>query len=293
MTVADEVLLITIFSIPKPFSGHIGIIQRNALSSWTRVSPEVEVILCGDEPGVAEAAREFGARHFPYIPRNDYGTPLLDGAFHAVLQEARNDLICYVNADIVLMDDLLTAGLRIPFERYLLIGQRWNVDLNHLWDFGDSLWQKRFKDLVAAYGTIQPPVGSDYFVFPRQTNFGVLPPFSVGREGWDNWFIYHARELGIPVIDVTKVVTAVHQNHDYLHVPDRMGPAYEGPESDANLQFLANTGSRRTQLDATHVLTPRFLWPTVAPKYIRRRVNLWRERRTLPHSQNHVQSGST
>jgi hypothetical protein len=44
----------TFFTTAKPFPGHDGIIQRNALKSWTRLHPEVEVILFGDEGGAAK-----------------------------------------------------------------------------------------------------------------------------------------------------------------------------------------------------------------------------------------------
>ncbi len=27
--------MLTLFTIPKPFAGHIGLIQRNAIASWT------------------------------------------------------------------------------------------------------------------------------------------------------------------------------------------------------------------------------------------------------------------
>jgi hypothetical protein len=43
--------MLTIFSTPKPFHGHSGIIQRNALKSWTLLHPDVEVILFGIEDG--------------------------------------------------------------------------------------------------------------------------------------------------------------------------------------------------------------------------------------------------
>ncbi len=49
--------MLTIFSIPKPFEGHIGIIQRNAIQSWIALSG-CEVILCADEYGTAEITYE-------------------------------------------------------------------------------------------------------------------------------------------------------------------------------------------------------------------------------------------
>jgi hypothetical protein len=52
--------MISFFTTPKSFSGHIGVIQRNALQSWKRLDPDDEVILLGDETGSAEAARDLG-----------------------------------------------------------------------------------------------------------------------------------------------------------------------------------------------------------------------------------------
>jgi len=61
--------MLTLFSTPKPFHGHIGVIQRNALKSWTVLHPDVEVILFGDDEGAADACRELGLRHEPYVER--------------------------------------------------------------------------------------------------------------------------------------------------------------------------------------------------------------------------------
>ena len=67
--------LITIFSAPKPFTNpHIATIQYNAVRSWTKL-PGVDVILLGDESGLAEAARELGVKHIPDIPRSPSGAP--------------------------------------------------------------------------------------------------------------------------------------------------------------------------------------------------------------------------
>jgi hypothetical protein len=41
--------MLTIFSVPKAFLGHIGVIQRNALVSWMRLGEEVQVILLGND----------------------------------------------------------------------------------------------------------------------------------------------------------------------------------------------------------------------------------------------------
>ena len=50
--------MITVFSIPKPFTGDIALIQRNAVRSWSALGPDVQVVLVGDESGIADAAHE-------------------------------------------------------------------------------------------------------------------------------------------------------------------------------------------------------------------------------------------
>ena len=63
---------LTIFTAPKPFTNpHINIIQRNALSRPGRAWQDVEVILIGDEPGIPEAAREFGVKNVPKVKRDE------------------------------------------------------------------------------------------------------------------------------------------------------------------------------------------------------------------------------
>src|SRR6266699_3597518 len=127
--------MLTIFSIPKPFEGHIAIIQENAIVSWVRLQPACEIILCGDEKGIAEVAARFKVKHFPNIARNEYGTPFINSAFDEVAREASSPLMCYVNADIILMKDFCDAIRRIRFRRFLMVGSREDVDLTTLWDY--------------------------------------------------------------------------------------------------------------------------------------------------------------
>ncbi|PYU36758.1 MAG: hypothetical protein DMG54_36035, partial [Acidobacteria bacterium] len=92
----------TIFSTPKPFKGHIGIIQRNAITSWTLIKPRPEIILFGSDAGTAEVARELGVRHESEIATNQYGTPLLNDLFLRAETYSQSQTMCYVNTDILL-----------------------------------------------------------------------------------------------------------------------------------------------------------------------------------------------
>ena len=90
----------------------------------------------------------------------------------------------------------------------------------------------------------------DYFVFPAGL-FGRLPPFVVGRAGFDNWLIWRARQSG-PVIDATAAVVAVHQRHDYAHLSAGKDAAYYGPEAQRNVELAGGRRHIYTLHDASH-----------------------------------------
>jgi hypothetical protein len=259
--------MLTLFTVPKPFDGHNGIIQRNAIGSWRRLEPACDIILCGDEPGTAHVAREHGARFVPDIRRNALGTPLLDSIFDESCRLATTRLVCYSNADIILLAPFLRALEQIPFETFLMIGQRTTLDQKELIDFDKAGWQETLTRRAKVEGQPDPPTAIDYMVFPRDSVLRKLPAFAVGRPGWDNWFVEHARKLGIPVIDATRLVRVLHQRHDYRHVPHARGAGWEGPEAVHNRRLVGWPARGRTGAytvrDASHVLTASGLKPNV------------------------------
>lgn len=262
----------TLFTIPKPFEDHIGTIQRNALESWSRLDPPCEVLVLGDEPGTAEAAEAVGAVHEPDIEVNEYGTPKLDSAFDQAREEASSGVLCYVNADILLTDDLVEAVERVPFDDYLAVSQRWDLDIEEAMEFSPE-WQRRLRRRAREQGSLHPRLGCDLFIFPTSSELGSLPPFLVGRPTWDNWMIYNARRLDRPVVDMTKVVTVVHQNHGYGHVPDQSEKGrWEGPEADHNREILGDSSHHFTLDDVTHVVTPRMVRPVFHPRILFQRM---------------------
>lgn len=260
------------FTIPKPFIGHIGRIQRNAIRSWIASDIDCEVLVYGDEIGSAEVAESLGVRHIPVVTVNEFGTPLLGGVFESAGKESAANLLCYLNADIVLLPDFFEAVARMKSSRFLGIGQRWDLDIDVSIDFSDPSWAAWLWQLVQSKGRIHPPGGSDFFLYPRGL-FPGLPPFAVGRPGWDNWLIYHARSRGLPVVDMTPVATVIHQNHDYAHVRASAsgGLDYDGEEAEQNRALMDGPERVFVLHDATRVLTPRGLVPAVFRPYLERR----------------------
>ena len=245
---------ITLFSTPKPFTDpFIATIQRNAIRSWTLL-PDVDVLLIGNESGVAEVAKELGARHLPNVECSDNGTPLISSMFKLARENSQSDLLCIINTDMILMADFLEAVKQVESlrDKFVLLSQRWDLDVTQSLDFSES-WGDRLRSTVHARGQLHRPAGSDFFLFPNSC-YTDVPPFAIGRAGWDNWMICKARQENWLVIDCTPSLMIVHQNHDYRHLPGGK-PHYEHPESNENVRLAGGQANiRYTILDATHQL---------------------------------------
>ena len=92
----------------------------------------------------------------------------------------------------------------------------------------------------------------DWFVFTAGL-FGDIPPFAIGRAGFDNWLVWKARQVGI-VVDATHDVRAIHQAHGYEHMAGGMDEAYYGEEAARNIELAGGKGHLYTLHDASHVL---------------------------------------
>jgi hypothetical protein len=246
--------LITLFSAPKPFTDpHIALIQRNAIKSWTLL-PEVEVLLLGEETGLAETARELSVKHIPNAARNESGTPLISSMFQLARENSNSELLCIINADMILMPDFVEAAKQAfnLTHKFVLLSQRWDLDVTQSLDFSTG-WENRLRSMVSRQGKLHRPAGSDFFLFSLSSYLDI-PNFTIGRAGWDNWMIYKARQEGWALIDCTPSIMIVHQNHDYSHLPDSK-PHYDHPDSNENIRLAGGQANvRYTILDATHQL---------------------------------------
>jgi hypothetical protein len=246
--------LITLFSAPKPFTDpHIAMIQRNAIQSWTLL-PDVEVILLGEEAGLAEAVKELGVKHLPNVTRNEAGTPLISSMFQLARENSNSELLCIINADMILMPDFVEAARRSRMlrDKYVLLSQRWDYEIVSPINFADG-WESQLREFVRKQDQLHRPAGSDFFLFPKSC-YADIPNFIIGRAGWDNWMIYKARAEKWAVIDCTPSVMIVHQNHDYSHLPGGK-PHYEHPDTNENIRLAGGQANiRYTILDSTHQL---------------------------------------
>lgn len=250
---------LTTFAIPKPFRGHIGVIQRNAITSWTRIQPRPNVILFGDDEGTGDLARELGLLHFPNIQRNRWGTPLVSDLFAKAEELSKTPLLCYVNADIILFDDFPQALSRVAAlqKRFLMVGRRTDVDITQPIDFDQQNWVAEVQQQAHTRGVLQIARSIDYFAFTRGL-YPPMPPLAVGRFWWDNWLIWKARSLGASVVDASSLVTIVHQNHDYSHTA--YGPGKQTLITSEEAQLNCRLACEQNPSDFTDSLSWRYVY---------------------------------
>lgn len=176
--------MLTLFSVPKPFKGEIGKIQRRAIESWKKLGCEI-LLLKEDE-----------------LEKNEFGTPLVSSMLEMAQKEAKGNIVSYISTDIMLLPDFyfwveIVADL---FPQFLMVGRRHDIQ----------------KD-----GTIKIHGKSalDYWAFPKNIEWN-MPPFGICCTSFDNWLLWKAKNMGIPTIDASPVITIYHQYHkrrDYSH----------------------------------------------------------------------------
>jgi hypothetical protein len=277
---------VTFVATLKPAAAGVGGAQRAAVRSWRDARPACHVVLVGDEPGTAELASELGVEHVPDVARNDLGTPLLDDVLRIAAERARADLVCLLNGDVVVSSGFVDAALELAIwrPRFLMVGQCADVD------GAPAATTDAALRAAAATGGLRGPEALDFFVFPAGL-FGRVPPFALGRTGFDNWLVWRAQELGAPVVDVTRAVPVLHVRHDYGHLPGGKDDAYHGVESRRNWELAGGPHRFRTLEDADFRLTPagpRRNLGAIGRVASRRRRLAWKLSRAIEHARRLV-----
>tara|TARA_B100001123_G_C15305522_1_gene1022552 strand:- start:1684 stop:2565 length:882 start_codon:yes stop_codon:yes gene_type:complete len=208
--------VVTIFSTPKDFSGEFDIIQRNAMNSWRAISEEIEIIIIGESLGAKDAAKSISAKYIKNVETSNEGTPTISGLFGVAEKYANNNILCYVNADIILPKNFLglISILLNEKRKFMTVGYRWDLDVPDPIDFRDDKILGAFWENAKKNAKKHACTGIDYFIFKKGT-FKNMLDLAIGRFGWDNWLLWKVRRMRIPLIDVSNEIFAIHQNHSY------------------------------------------------------------------------------
>lgn len=242
--------MISFLSSPKAFTGRTNTIQKNAIKSWKKVHPDAEIIIYGDSTGANEACRELDVRHIPDVPCSSSGVPYFNGIVEHATLHARHDIQVYINCDILMHSSIVSAIQCINSPRYLVVGQR--IDLFegvHL-SLNSDQWKYELRNLAEEDSAVlHDPSGMDYFVFVRGMWQG-LPPLVIGRGGYDSALVAFCLRNGIPLIDATSAILAVHQFHDYRHIAGDKHSVVSGKDAINNFTIHEIKHSSPNSADA-------------------------------------------
>ena len=270
--------MITFFSVPKAFKGHIGVIQTNAIESWLKLKPVPEIILLGDDEGVAQIAEKYGLRHLPNLKCHpEWQAPLLDSIIETAQKEATFDNLCFIHTDIILFQDFLKAFHAVSnhFENFLMVSSRFNTNIEKRLDLNTEEERQNLRKSILSEKDMYSSGGSDFFAFPKKL-FKLVPPFLLGRGYWDNWMMYQALKEGAALVDTTFDVVAVHQNHDYahiegVHVGDRNADrVFKARQGSYNLLLTGGQKNVYNNYDANYVLEDGVFYSTWGLRFLKR-----------------------
>jgi hypothetical protein len=147
-------------------------------------------------------------------------------------------------------------------DRFLMIGRRWDTIITEAWDFNQPEWCEQLRSFALRTGKLNGPTWVDYFCFSRDLYRGKMPAFLVGRNGWDPWLVWFARNNHVPLVDASRAVVAVHQNHDYAYL--KQGTA--ALRADEEAQYNWNLGKApEWHFYATDAATERLVGGQLTP----------------------------
>ncbi len=268
--------MITLLTCFKNFEGDDAVRQCNALHSWKSLHPDIEIMLFGNPQGAEDIVKEFELKHYPDVPMFENRLVQIDAMFDIAQKEGQYDIQAYVNGDMIFGKDFIEALLAINLKKFMAIGRRWTipVDGSIKEPYKESV--KDLQNFARENSEMDGYQSIDYFCYRRGT-FTNLKPLYLGTVTWDNYMIYHCVSHKIPVVDLSKAITAIHQKHDYNYLPGKRDEFYAGPAAQHNRDLIGGWEKLFGTNDASHILLDGKVMPARDFEYVDRREDRLRE----------------
>jgi hypothetical protein len=135
------------------------------------------------------------------------------------------------------------------------------VEISEPYDFSLRDWSIKVREVALKRGRQRTPEWIDYFAFTRGVYGPDMPQFVIGRVHWDHWLLWRAWQSENALVDVSPVVMAVHQNHDYGYHPQGIQGVWHSEESKRNFELAGGWNHLRTIADAREILYADMLKP--------------------------------
>ena len=233
--------MITVLASPKRFIDSTKTLQDNAINSWIKQFGKENICLFGDNE-TKENSDRLGV-NYDRPETNESGLPLINSIFNIARNRFSTEYFLFINSDIILLSDLKNSVEMLSkrfMDGFLLIGRRTNLDVKEIINFSNKNIECELREQASRNGKLVDLTSIDYFLFPHDS-FKEIPPLRVGRAGYDNIIIFWAKKHEkIAVVDGTKSILAIHQNHNYGHVNGGKNEVYLGREAKENIAMVGN-----------------------------------------------------
>ncbi len=227
---------------------------RNSVESWKKaILPHGNIILFDDLKGRIKGLSNIDdITVIEELKKNRWNIPTLDYMFHQAKEAyPRTQYICYVNGDIILPDDFYDriAPLFELKTEFMLGASPFDIPCPFFINYSDKDW---YTKVISQHGGYwRGDVAIDLFLFTRNA-LRRIPPFAVGRSAYDNYLIGHGKEVTGTLINGTRGIGAIHQDHDYRPFKN-FYHVVSLPEAEKNKK-IAGGYCRCSLKMATHVL---------------------------------------
>lgn len=143
---------------------------------------------------------------------NEHGVPILGDMYTKMFHTCPDaQTYTYVNGDIMGTSDFVeTLEAVQPIGDFLMVGKRTNVP----WSENHDAKHTNFNfDSHFRRGALFRSDAQDYFTVTKNAiDWKTIPPFVVGRPGYDNWLVDHIyHNSKVALIDATKTISVIHQ----------------------------------------------------------------------------------
>jgi len=251
--------MLTILTTPKPLSDpNNRTAFYNAVGSWQLFQPPPEILIFNQSP-----VEIYGCRTVTEFLTNETGLPYLNTMLEIAGDLAKNNLFMLTSDHLIFTDNLTPAAVAVAAQipgPFLAIGPRWELAVEGPLGF-DIDWATSLEAKAAKEGQPGSPAAKDFFIFRAGKEMGLsMPPFVLGREWFDSWWLNAMLKAGYPVIDISCAVIPIHQRHGWPWSDGRAGRAKTpGQYHNEALAKADGVGYgmefKGSILDATHLLT--------------------------------------
>ncbi|KAL3855426.1 hypothetical protein ACJMK2_014637 [Sinanodonta woodiana] len=210
------ITLFTSFKTDHEMDSEKVLVYKNTLYNWQTLRPHVQLIYFTTENSTAGNLMLFDWNIVSISSPLEIKIPAIKDMYLQASKRYTTSWYGYFNGDILLTDDILEtleyiSNVSDTFQNasILIIGRRINV---FKVTYEQVRSQNGIKESARSRGSLYEIDAEDYFITNIFFPWSKIPAFVIGRAGYDNWIVGHARcDLKTIVIDATETLTAVHQ----------------------------------------------------------------------------------